>query len=435
MPRNLLCLILTICGLGYAPFVRAQADFRPGYIVPLSGDTVRGLADYRGGVRNAEQCRFRPTAGAEATIYTPAQLRGYGFGNGRHYRAQLLAAIDSVQYQAIPSPRLVFLELLAAGPLTLYQLRSRTGVDRFFIAPATAVVSQPVTELIASRPPDSGYLTRAYRRAPLYRGVLTALMGDCPAVRLEVASVPCTASALTGLVQRYNACQTAAPVAATAAPVVLARAGERVRLGVVAGVERSRFSVSGESFLVNGNFTSTQPVVGLGLSIPFASISEKLSLRVEALVEHQRYADAFLAGAFVGAGTYEQVQLKLTYLRVPLMVRYTYPAGKLRPFAQAGLSYAQRLSLSSSVQAGRVNSRGIIEYDAPKTLEDVLGAGGVVGYEIGLVGSLGAHLPAIAGRDLTFELRAESSSGLIITSGIKSSQQRYFALLSYNFTK
>jgi hypothetical protein len=441
MSQKLRCFLLSLCGLCGITVAHAQADFRAGYIVPLSGDTVRGLADYRGGLRSAELCRFRPAAGAEAVSYTPAQLRGYGFESGRHYRAQLLAAIDSVQYQATPPPRLVFMEVLASGPLNLYQLRSKAGVDRYFVAPAASTAG-PATELIPFRNPGSDYLTRAYLRANLYRGVLTELMTDCPAVRIEVGSVPFTTNALTSLVQRYNACRTPAASSATASvsspsPAVparpVARPNERVKLSVVAGIERAHFAVTGVSFLAKGNFVTTAPLIGLGLTIPFASISEKLSLRIEALVEHQGYEDTVFDIPGFSVNNYGRVQLRLTYLRVPLLLRYTYPVGKLRPFAQAGVSFAQRLRFDNTLQIGQTNNAGVVQYDAPRPLESL--TPGIVGYEIGLLGSLGAHLPSIAGRALTLEVRAEGSSGMIITTGINSSQQRYSALLSYNLTK
>jgi hypothetical protein len=235
-------------------------------------------------------------------------------------------------------------------------------------------------------------------------------------------------------VQRYNACRLPVDGATTNKPARPgATAGSRPQLGVVAGAALSQLTVTGASVLTNGHFVSSPlPVVGLGLTIPFASISEKLSLRIEALVEHQRYADTFPTS--VGfSGAYEQVRLNLTYVRVPLLLRYTYPAGKLRPFAQAGVCYAQRLNFDTAVQSGRISSSGTIQYDTAQPLESLTGS--VVNYEIGLVGSLGVHLPAVAGRALTLELRTESSSGLIATTGIKSSQQRYFALLAYNFKK
>ena len=435
MSQKILCFLLSICWLSSARVAWAQADFRAGYIVPLNGDTVRGLADYRGGLRNAELCRFRPAAGAEAVSYTPTQLRAYGFENGHHYRAQLLVAIDSIQYEITP-PRRVFMEVLVYGPLNLYQVRSKDGVDRYFVAPAAAEASRPATELIPRRNPGSDNLTRAYLRAPLYRGVLAELMADCPAVRLEVASVPFITSALTSIVQRYNACR-APQAAGTAAPVAAvrpaARPGERVKLGVVAGFERSRFVVTGESFLATGSFATTAPVIGLGVSIPFASISEKLSLRIEALVEKQRYEDTFTGGIGYTAATYHRVQLHLTYLRVPILVRYTYPTGRVRPFAQAGASFSQRLHFDNTVQRGRANTAGVVQYDEAKPLETVVPA--MVNYEIGLAGSVGVHLLPIAKHELTLELRAETGSGLIAASGINSSQQRYSALLSYNFTK
>ena len=43
----------------------AQANFQPGYVLPLAGDTLRGEVDLQEGRLNAKACRFRPMAAAE----------------------------------------------------------------------------------------------------------------------------------------------------------------------------------------------------------------------------------------------------------------------------------------------------------------------------------------------------------------------------------
>ena len=437
MSHKLLCFLLSVGWLSHSSTAQAQADFRSGYVIPLSGDTVRGLADYRGSVRSAELCRFRPSPEAEITSYAPAQIRGYGFRGGRQYSSQLLVPTDSVQYQHALPPRPVFMELLAAGPLMLYFTRGKSGSDRYFVALAGPAPTQQPVELLAHRPADSEFVTQAYRRAPVYRMVLTTLLADCPTVYLQVASVPFTTSGLTSIVQRYNACRNPAAeatAATTAGNLNAAKSGGRMRLGLVLGAEASHLKVTGESFLANGHFVSSPlPVVGLGLTIPMATFSEKLSLRIEGLVEQQHYTDAYIGGINYNSNTCQLVELKLTYLRVPFLVCYTYPTGRLKPFAQLGMCYAQRLNFDNSLQVGHPTSAGTVEYGSVQPLENVVA--GIVNYEIGVAGSLGLHLPAVAGRALTLEARLESNSGFIITSGISGSNLRYSALFGYNFTK
>ena len=50
--------MLVLLALPFA--VLAQADFHPGYIIALKGDTLRGSVDYGSGNRSASECRFRP---------------------------------------------------------------------------------------------------------------------------------------------------------------------------------------------------------------------------------------------------------------------------------------------------------------------------------------------------------------------------------------
>ena len=40
-------------------FLNAQTDFRPGYIIENSGDTIHGEIDYRGDILMGNVCRFK----------------------------------------------------------------------------------------------------------------------------------------------------------------------------------------------------------------------------------------------------------------------------------------------------------------------------------------------------------------------------------------
>ena len=70
----------------------AQTDFRPGYIIQLAGDTVRGEIDNRSAVRNATECRFRQGTVRELA---PAELLGYGLTGTKVYRTRTVTVPDS----------------------------------------------------------------------------------------------------------------------------------------------------------------------------------------------------------------------------------------------------------------------------------------------------------------------------------------------------
>lgn len=437
MMKTLFSLVsIGLACLGAATNAYAQADFRPGYVVKPAGDTLRGEVDYRGAQRSTRLCRFRLAAAAPVKVYKPADLSGYGFLAGKVFKTRVLLPIDSIQYQT-QRPAPIFLEVLVAGPLTLYRMRGDGDVERYFLEPATGSGANLPAELVPSRAPDSRNVTKAYREIDLYRATLINFMPDCDAVRMRIAGLPFTASALTDIVQRYNACLNPTTVA-VAAPTSVAtlKQRERVRLGLLLGAETSQLVFTGEVFLTGGTFRSSlRPTGGLSVEVPLASLNEKLSLRLEALVEQQRYTDAFTNSPNYPGGAKQQVQLNLMYVRLPLLLRYTLPTkSSLRPFAQAGFSYALRLHDDTSIQTGYFNSRtGNIEYGAAQSLATV--APGVVSYELGLVGSLGLHLPPVAGRALSLEIRAERCTGLLITTGYNSYVNRFFALLGYTLSK
>jgi hypothetical protein len=411
----------------------AQSDFRPGYVLSLTGDTLQGQVDYRGARLSSRLCRFRPTATAEVVEYGPSQVRGYAFPGSKAYEARLIVKLNS---EGQPSPaRQVFAEVIVAGPGTLYRCRDDADdADHYYVALASWPLSTPLPELAQRRQLVEVGGTMTYSTQNLYRGKLAELTAACPAVQTGVGSLPFTASALSAFMQRYNAC--VAPNQAPAKVVRATRSADRFQFGVLLGAQVSTLSFEGDIFLANGNFkSSVRPVAGLSLQVPLPSLNEKLSLRLEALVEQQLYEDAFMNGyGFLGGNSTQRVKMDLLYVRVPLMLRYTFPQGRLQPFLQAGMSYARGLRLVNELELGYPDRNGVVVYEPKQNFPSML-IGDLGQYEYGFIGSLGFSLPPLAGRPLTFELRFERSSGLVNSSGFGGYNQRLFALLGYSLTK
>jgi len=87
--------------------LNAQTDFKPGYIIKNSGDTIYGQIDDRKAKSMSQLCRFK---NSENSIreYLPKDIKAYRFINDKYYVSK---EIESQSY---------FLEYLINGKLNVY---------------------------------------------------------------------------------------------------------------------------------------------------------------------------------------------------------------------------------------------------------------------------------------------------------------------------
>lgn len=399
----------------------AQTNFQPGYVVALTGDTLRGEVDTRGAQRNARLTRFRSAPGAMVTEYSPRRLRGYGLTGGQLYRTESVVLADSLPRPLLPNPiadtlrRSAFLEVLEQGPATLLYRRDERNNDHYYLK----MQSQPALELVQTvRTIEEAGVTYQ-RKSDEFRRTLAAAMQACIAVQPVITTIRYGQTGLMRVVRHYNEC-----VGGTSVTPAGAVRKTHVQLGVVAGAERSRLEIR-QNYQGLSNSTTmqgyTQPVIGLALGIHLDGVSKNLLVRLEALYEKQRYASEVRVG--------NQYRVALTSIRFPLLVRYTYPKGRMRPFAQVGYSFAYLSQTDNEVRRAFLNTAGEYEYTvwlpivAPRKLEQ------------GLVGGLGLITAWENKRNLAVEARYERSNGFSESIGIDSRTNRLYLLLSYDLTK
>jgi hypothetical protein len=416
-------LVLLFIGVLVPHLTQAQADFRLGYVVQLAGDTLRGEVGYSGAQRSARVCRFRPAPSAPAVSYNAGQLRGYGFPGSKVYEARLVTRPDSAGYVLPPRP--IFMEVLVAGPLTLYYYLNGKGQDQYYIASAR---TGPVQELVHNTEvTDATGHNNYYRENNRFRGTLAEAFAACPLVQQTVSSLVFKLSTLTAAVQRYNDC-----VRPSAAPTVLTavtRRRSRVSLGVLLGGEISRMELHDETTPAAGTLPAAASLAaGLGLQLSLPLLNERLALRLETLYEQQHYdADITNNTAYTYDGA--RVRASAAYLRVPVLLRYTFPTKSVQPFLQVGVNNAFLLSHTQELQY-IYSLSGSPAYTSSRPVVAT-----VRSHELSPVLSLGLQLPSVAGRPLALEGRAERSGGIFATSTPDNYVLRYFLLVSYALTQ
>ena len=97
----------------------AQPDYRPGYIIANSNDTLYGKIAYRGDMRMRKICKFK-TDGNEIVKYTPYDIVAYRFEEGKYFVSREV------------SDKKVFLEYLLKGQVNTGQPH-QNNITKFII--------------------------------------------------------------------------------------------------------------------------------------------------------------------------------------------------------------------------------------------------------------------------------------------------------------
>ena len=406
---------------------QAQNDFRPGYLVPLAGDTLRGELNFQSDLRNARACRFRPTPAGTITTYGPGEARGYGFAGGKFYQSYSVATSRTAAATAAPR----FLEVLVQGSVNLYYLSDATAGDLFY-----ARTAQGAAQLLWSWQETvyDGKGGKFARENPEFRVVLEGMMVSCATMQLRTATAAYQSKSLVTLVRSYNQCvggkQTLTPA--------LANRKSRINLTAVAGAQTSTLEFSNNSIIGGTEGTGFRagfaPVVGLAFEAHLSAPNNRLAVVLEALYAPQRsegdYANTYLSNRYYG-----QVRVRLDYLRVPLLLRYSLTKGTVRPFLQAGVGTSFVLNGEQEYRFSNTLPPNI-QYTPWRPI--FIGAGDKGDYrrvENSVLFGFGVSTARPNARNLALEFRGERSNGFSLAPGISTIFTRYFLLLHYDLTK
>jgi len=99
--------------------LNAQTDFRPGYVIKSTGDTLFGQIDYCGDLLMSHICKFRDTDNA-IKEFSPNDILEFRFLDSKYY---VTKEIDNKK---------TFLEFLIKGKVSIYYMRNEKG-DHYYI--------------------------------------------------------------------------------------------------------------------------------------------------------------------------------------------------------------------------------------------------------------------------------------------------------------
>lgn len=307
----------------------------------------------------------------------------------------------------------VFMEVVVLGTASLFYFHDQGDVDRYYLR----LKEEPIRELRQTIEEVVLNGRRVTRQTNEFQYVLSEAMKGCLSMQPEIGRARFSAAVLAKLVQRYNACVGAGSVA----PVASQRR-TKVTLGVIGGLQQSElvYNTYTQDFKAR---SGALPVAGLAMQLRLVGLSRNLLARVEALYDDQRFKSQSFQPVY---GYHYELRTHQSSLQVPVMIRYTFPKGKLRPYAQGGFVPRWLIEVQNELTA--TNALGDVFARRPLVTQPR-------SYDFGFNVALGLTTAREKARNLGLELRYERNSGFSDDVAVGMQQQRYYLLLSYDLTK
>ncbi len=171
-------------------FCTGQKDFRTGYVITNSSDTVYGLINLKSNYQNSRSCEFVSENNSMPEVYSPRDIVGYRIENSKYYLSRVINKDNELQ--------IVFLEYLVDGIVDLFYLKDFEG-DYFFIEKEGVLyqLSNEDKKVIAN---DDVYEVKSNQ----YKGVLSSLFKESPSALRKINTTPFSYKPLIDLTKDYH---------------------------------------------------------------------------------------------------------------------------------------------------------------------------------------------------------------------------------------
>ncbi|HEY8937352.1 MAG TPA: hypothetical protein VIM65_19135 [Cyclobacteriaceae bacterium] len=325
-------LLFVLCCIQHTVF--AQKDFRKGFVVTLSGDSVKGLVSYSEGLRAYQKCIFQESGNNNTREYMPSDILSYGFIDNRLFRMKTID-VNNVTQNA-------FLEVLVEGPLNLY----RYGT--FFYVEKDGKL-QKLRNDKKETYQRADYLTmkKVILDSNEYIATLNMLMFDCVELRPRIQKIRLGEAQLTRLFERYNNCK-----GKTSKAYKDKKPWIKSYFGVSGGLNMSTLHVrtqNPELWPVSATYRkSLSPLIGISLEIAAPRVSERFSFHSNVYFLTSKYYHYSLIN-YDSYALRNSVTVDVNQIKIPLSLCYTFPHKKITPFIKIGASHTINLKHKSEL--------------------------------------------------------------------------------------
>ncbi len=330
----------------------SQGDYREGYIITHSKDTVFGEVSFASAQKSYQFCDFKK--GNNKVRYTPAQVQGYGFVNGRAYSSQIVEE--------------AFVETLVLGELSLYKFEYA-----FYVKKGDTIHKLESIDKIIEVDGK-----RMVRKDQKWKGILSLLTSDCRKSIHAFRQLKFSERDLTKFVLIYNQC-----TGADFKDIKAGKAWSKISVGAMVGVNQSTLKTVNASVYsrkLDNTYHSTRPSLGVFLNASSPRITERLYVQPELHITKTVFS-ALKASEGYTILYYDKINIDLTTLSLPLTIHYTFPKRNHTFVFHTGGLMDKHLSVKNTMTSELVfnNTVETYEQNAFRSIKDQVGLVGGVG--------------------------------------------------------
>jgi hypothetical protein len=151
--------------------LNGQTDFRPGYIIKTTGDTIFGQIDYRDALLMSKVCKFKDKE-SEIAKYNPNDIIAFRFIDSKYYVSREI------------NNRKVFLEYLIKGKINIYFMRDNNG-DHYYLDKEDVKLTEMQYEEGIKYIDDK----QVFYESTKHIGILSYYMQDAPNMQSEINAI------------------------------------------------------------------------------------------------------------------------------------------------------------------------------------------------------------------------------------------------------
>jgi len=346
--KTLILLFLISVSIG----TKAQLNFRKGYVITNSNDTLHGKINDGGGNRNSRICLFKQSKASKVIKYYPADIKAYRFINDKYYASKKVFIRGESRY--------VFVDVLVEGKINLYNYRKTKNMtyyiekkDSNMIGLVYKVITlyskskSPFNRLIYSHEYDLKYTP--------FLDTLYYLFRDCEKIQKKLDAVEYDQRSLTNIIQDYlsEVCKENDCINYTRDLKI-----NGPRFGLFTGIRLNRISflpyTEGKytyDHLINPKNDISFPI-GAFMNIPMSRINDGLSFQIELIANNIKHYHEF-NNLYYG----NSVEIASNTIGIPILLKYEILKGnKLSPSISIGNEMNFVYSSKGNFVSGNRNS-------------------------------------------------------------------------------
>lgn len=310
----------------------AQSDFREGYYIKLTGDTVFAKIDFKTTAKKYESCLVKE--GNTERAFLPQQIKAYGFINDRFYSSEIS---DSS-----------FVEVLVLGAIDLYG-----SVDKFLLKKDNKLYTLESFKEITDVKEAKIVVEKSK-----WRGILAYLISDClKDSGKQVERIKFKERDLTELILKYNDCK-----GENNQEIKKNLPWTKFEYGITVGFFRTKLYNNRYSYLYNKykeKYHDFSPAIGFSLNISSPRIVQNVDFQTGLVFAKYQFSGLYVIKE-LNEETYYDSYFEYSKLSIPANIKYSFPERKVGLFVQGGICFDKMIHGTSKVLTEKVQS-GVVE--------------------------------------------------------------------------